>query len=48
MKRVVPIVVSATFIAAAVAAAVVKSREGGPHPETPEGSWELDEHGAEA
>jgi Spy/CpxP family protein refolding chaperone len=48
MRRVVPIVLAATLVAAAVAAAVVKSREEEPNPETPEGSWELDEHGTEA
>ena len=48
MRRVVPIALTATLIAVAVAAAVVKSREDAPQPETPEGSWELDEHGSEA
>ncbi len=48
MRRVVPIVLAASLFAAAVAVAVVKSREEGPRPETPEGSWELDEYGSEA
>ena len=45
MKRALPVLVTAALVAVAVA--VVKSRESDPLPETPEGTWELDEHGTE-
>ena len=48
MRRLAPIVLAAALVAAAVAAAVAKSREQETLPETPEGSWELDEHGTDA
>ena len=45
MKRALPVLVTVALVAVAVA--VVKSRESDPAPETPEGTWELDEHGTE-